>query len=67
MNKPLINELEHVDTTKLADNWMEVARVIEQSMIQSGAVPGVDYTYLDLYKLAQPLVVEQVKDGIVSL
>lgn len=53
---PLIADYQHVDTKTLEDNWLEVARTIEASMMQAGAIPGKDYSYLDLYKLAQPIV-----------
>jgi len=65
-NTPLITEYEHVDTRTLQDGWLEVARNIEVSMMQAGAVPGDDYTYLDLYKLAQPIVLQQLKDGAIN-
>lgn len=62
-NSPLISEYQHVDTKTLEDNWLEVARNIEVSLMQAGAVPGTDYSYLDLYKLAQPIVLLNIKNG----
>jgi len=64
---PLISDFEHTDGNNFQDNFMLVAQMIEQSMCQSGAVPGVDYCYLDLYKLAQPFVLDQVKKGTLAL
>tara|TARA_R110002050_G_scaffold57423_3_gene128918 strand:- start:72966 stop:73175 length:210 start_codon:yes stop_codon:yes gene_type:complete len=64
---PLITEYQHVDTRTLQDNWLEVARTIELSMLQAGAVPGTDYSYLDLYKLAQPIVLQNIKNGDINL
>ncbi len=43
--------------------WV-IAANIEGSMQQSsGAIPGEDYTILDLYKLAQPFALEIYKKG----
>lgn len=67
MTKPLIAEYDQVDTRTLQDNWLEVAREIEASMMNAGAVPGKDYSYLDLYQLAQPIVLKQIKDGDIKL
>lgn len=63
MTEPLIKHYQTVDTSTLQDGWMEVAREIESSLMNSGAVPGKDYTYLDLYKLAQPIVLQQIEKG----
>ncbi|MFC6806655.1 hypothetical protein ACFQE2_13405 [Methylophaga thalassica] len=63
MTKPLIKQYETVDTKTLQDGWMETAREIESSLINSGAVPGKDYSYLDLYKLAQPIVLKLIENG----
>jgi len=62
-NKPLIPDFEHTDTRVFQDQYLVIAQMIEQSMIESGAIPGVDYSRLDLFKLAQPFVLEQVKKG----
>ncbi len=67
MSDTLIKEYEVIDGQHLSDHWMEVARLIEQSLIQSGAIANKDYTFLDLYKLAQPIVLENLKKGDVSL
>ena len=61
MKKSLIKSFDTVDTNSLDDFYMVIAQSIETSLIQSGAVPGTDYTLLDLYKLAQPFVLEQFK------
>ena len=45
----------------LADEFYAIAYNIETSLLNSGAVPGKDYNRLDLYKLAQPFVLELFK------
>ena len=59
MKKNLIKSIDTVDTNSLEDFYMVIAQGIESSLIQSGAVPGTDYTLLDLYKLAQPFVLDR--------
>lgn len=49
------------DQQPLEDLLMVLAETIEDSLIQSGAKPGVDYTYLDLYQLANPYALEMFK------
>ena len=63
MSDPLIPDFEHTDTRTLQDQWLVLAKTLEQSLIESGATPGKDYNHLDLYKLTQPIVVEQIKNG----
>jgi len=63
MNAPLIPDFQCMDTRTLNDQWMALAKTLELSLMESGATPGLDYTILDLYKLTQPLIVEQVKTG----
>src|SRR5262249_6076275 len=38
----------------LSRRFTMIAKNIEDSMVKAGAEAGVDYTYLDLYKLAAP-------------
>jgi hypothetical protein len=57
----LMPYFETTDLNDLGDYWWLLAKAAEQSLIQSGAVPGQDYSLLDLYKLAQPFVVERFK------
>lgn len=61
MKKQLIKSYDKLDVNSLEDFYMIVAQNIETSLIQSGASPGTDYTMLDLYKLAQPFVLERFK------
>lgn len=47
----------------LIDCYQIIAANIEGSLIQAGATPGKDYTILDVYKLAQPFVLERFRKG----
>lgn len=58
MAKALIQKLNEVVPGELADEYLAMAYTIELSLISGGAVPGKDYTILDLYKLAQPFALE---------
>lgn len=62
MTSELIRAYTEIDPTALEDYYMAVAKAIEKSLVQAGATPGVDYTFLDLYKLAQPFVLERFKN-----
>lgn len=44
----------------LADVWLVLAAQLEQSMLDGGAVAGVDYGFKDLWQLTQPLVVARL-------
>jgi len=54
----LIREFGQADPKTLEDLWLILARNVEDSLIDSDAQPGKDYTRLDLYKLAQPFVLD---------
>jgi hypothetical protein len=63
-NKPLIGLPSGEGTPAMGHNafpdaFMITADIIERSLIQAGATPGKDYTLLDLYKLAQPFVLDR--------
>ena len=60
-NLKLIRDISAVDQTAFEDFFMVIAKNIEDSLIQSGAVAGKDYSYIDLYNLAQPFVLERFK------
>lgn len=64
---PLLPFLETVDPDSLQDCFYLTAASIEQSLMQSGAQPGIDYTRLDLYKLAQPFVLQKFKDDRIAI
>jgi|LSQX01.2.fsa_nt_gb hypothetical protein len=56
MAKRLIADCKTADTRYPADAYRVAAYNVEQSLIDAGAVPGKDYSLLDVYKLAVPLV-----------
>lgn len=55
---PLIPRFEYTDPSKLTDAWLMTAKAVEFSLFEAGAVPGIDYTLVDLYQLAAPFVLE---------
>ena len=61
MSKGLIKELDVMVKNTLNDEYLAVAYTIEKSLLDAGAKPGQDYSLLDLYKLAQPFVLERFK------
>lgn len=65
--EPLIPYIEHTDITNFQDFWWLTAKALEQSLMQSGAEPGTDYSMLDLYQLAQPFVLERFKSTDMNL
>ena len=62
MTKTLIQKLDEVVAGELSDEYLAMTYTIELSLISAGAVPGKDYTILDLYKLAQPFALELFRD-----
>lgn len=65
--KPLMKKFEMMGSYDLSDELYAVAYNIEQTLLNAGAIPGKDYNYLDLIKLAQPFVIELFKtDGRIS-
>ena len=59
---PLIHRYDESDSCMLSDYWGLIAANIEDALLESGAVPGVDYSRLDLFKLAQPFVLNRWAD-----
>ena len=59
--KRLINKVDNMARNDLADELFAIAYNIEDALLQVGATPTVDYTYLDLFKLAEPYVLELFK------
>ncbi|MEQ1636739.1 MAG: helix-turn-helix transcriptional regulator [Methylococcales bacterium] len=58
---PLFPFVETTDPHSLQDQFYLTAAAIEQSLIQAGDRPGIDYSRLDLYRLAKPFVLERHK------
>jgi len=63
----LINRKSVIDNGNLSDVYGLFAAVIEQSLIDVGAEPDKDYSYLDLYRLAQAHVLEEAKKTPLSV
>lgn len=61
--QPLMKRWETMGSHDLSDELYAIAYSIEQTFLNAGAVPGKDYSYLDLVKLAQPFVLELFKTG----
>lgn len=57
----LLGAADLMGALNLSDEFYAIAYNIETSMLNAGAVPGKDYSRLDLYKLAQPFVLELFK------
>lgn len=63
VTQPLIQHKDLMAAGDLGDELHAVSFSIEQGLINAGAKPGVDYTHLDLFKLAQPFVLQMFKKG----
>lgn len=50
----------------LGDEYYRIAYDIEEALMMAGAEPGKDYTYMDIMKLAEPLVRELYKKGKIT-
>jgi len=48
----------------LEDLLLVMAKNVEAAMVASGAKPRVDYTHLDLFKLAAPFALEVWKENL---
>ena len=56
----IASERDH-EPGELEDELLAFAYTIENSMLSAGARPEKDYTILDLYRLAQPFVLEMFR------
>lgn len=64
---PLLREIDGCfGHNSFIDLWSFMAHQTEKALRQSGAVPGKDYSALDLFKLAQPFVLERYRKGELS-
>lgn len=54
------------ETPVLSDLLLVLAKEVETAMQEAGAEPGVDYTFVDLFKLAVPLAVGEMQKKTVS-
>ncbi len=66
MIEPLIDNVGTMGSGALADEFMAIAHNVENALRYAGGVPGKDYTLLDLFKLAQPIVVTMFEKGRIT-
>ncbi len=66
MIEPLIDNVGMMGAGALSDEFMAIAHNVENALRYAGGVPGKDYTLLDLFKLAQPIVVALVESGRIN-
>ena len=59
--KALLSRPTSTHPESLDDLFLCMAATIEDSLIENGAVPGKDYSILDLYRLAQPFALHVFK------
>ena len=59
----LLPNFAHTDTSTVRDLFWRAAVEIEESLIDCGAVPGQDYSIIDLYRLAAPIAAEDFASG----
>jgi len=56
-------DADDLDLKDAGDVWLLSARAVEGALIKSGAIPGVDYSRLDLFELAKPFVLQRDIEG----
>lgn len=54
-----IKELDSMGSNSFSDELLALAFNIEQALILAGAESGKDYTRLDLFKMAEPYMLEK--------
>jgi hypothetical protein len=55
---PLIRKLTSIDDRAFPDVYAAIAKEVEEALITAGAIPGKDYTILDVFRLAQPFALD---------
>ena len=60
MSGRLIKEYKRYGKDSLGDYLLILATDVEDSMIEAGAEPGKDYTYLDIFKMATTIYAAQI-------
>jgi hypothetical protein len=67
MKNNLLHDIDTVAPENLDDLFLIMAKNVEESLIKGGARPGIDYSILDLYELAQPFTLEIFKRNIATM
>jgi hypothetical protein len=62
----LIKRMTPMGRGALTDEYLTIASNIEEALQKAGAIAGKDYTYLDLFHLAQPFVVKMFNAGSIT-
>ncbi|MFM2197056.1 MAG: hypothetical protein RLZZ505_488 [Verrucomicrobiota bacterium] len=60
---PLIQQFDTLGVGHLADEFIAIAKNIEEALRQMGAIPGKDYSIKDLANISAPIVAAMVKTG----
>ncbi len=60
---PLIPTFDEAYAGDFSEEYLAIAYQMECALISAGATPHEDYTYLDLFQLAQPFVLELFQNG----
>ncbi|CAL1241825.1 hypothetical protein [Candidatus Methylocalor cossyra] len=67
MSEKLLRDIETTKPEHLDDLFLVMAKNVEDGLIKGGARPGIDYSILDLYQLAQPFALEIFKKNIETM
>jgi hypothetical protein len=67
MKNKLLHDIDTVAPENLDDLFLIMAKNVEEGLIKGGARPGIDYSILDLYELAQPFALEIFKRNIATM
>ena len=59
----LLKKLPEMEDNHLSDELYAIAFNIEMSLLQTDAVPNIDYTRLDLFKMAESILSAMLKNG----
>jgi hypothetical protein len=67
MSDKLLRDIESLAPESLDDLLLIMAKNVEDGLIKGGARPGIDYSVLDLFELAQPFALEIFKKNIETM
>ncbi len=67
MSERLLRDVATVAPENLDDLLLVIAKNVEEGLIKGGARPGIDYSILELYQLAQPFALEIFKNNIATM
>lgn len=64
MTDKLLRDIDYSAPETMEDLLLIMAKNVEASLLKGGAKPGIDYSILDLYQLAQPFALEVFQKNI---